>query len=251
MGNMSQSQPSEFPFNDTSACSTVPATHLMSTRTQQLLKPSTGSPPTLLNITQELRDIIFAYVFNTTDPTGTVALRILPCEPSPEDSPADTLSASAAPPPKHPLLVCRQLYTELKPAHMVAYRRFWTAQRFHITKGPTRPYNPVTTCLPSESDLRHIRHFAIAARRCHSKMLINFRFEPTSSTWSVFLQEPERALQRRELPRQELFLQSYKDVMGWLRKDADGVPIVINPTAGEGLDSKEINELFSLVWQRT
>jgi hypothetical protein len=39
--------------------------------------------------------------------------------------------------------------------------------------------------------------------------------------------------------------------MGWLRKDAEGVPIVIGPTAGEGLDSKEMNELFSLVRQRT
>jgi hypothetical protein len=180
---------------------TVSLTDTLSTQDQQALESPIAISPTLLSIAQELRDIIFAYVFDTIDPTGTVTLRILPCEPSHEDSPVGTLSASAAPPPKHPLLVCRQLYTELQPAHTAAYRRFWTAQHFHITKVPTRPYNPETTCLPSEPDLRHIRHFAIAARRCHSMLLVNVRFEPTSSTWSVFLQEPDRALQRRELPR--------------------------------------------------
>jgi hypothetical protein len=232
---------------------TVPLTYTMSNQSQQALETPRASPPTLLNIAQELRDIIFAHVFDTTDPNGIVDLRIVPCDSTREDVRAGTLSASEAPPPKHSLIACRQLYTEMKPAYTAAYRQYWNAQRFHITT--TRPYILDKLRLASELDLRHIRCLVIAPRLRRTALQIAFLFEKTA-TWSVQV-EPSPYLKLRpgdDLPwqltdcsRRDEFLRNLEGLMGSLRKHYD-VPTTIDPVIGTGLNSNEVYELSSLVW---
>ncbi|GAB7329748.1 hypothetical protein MBLNU13_g01476t1 [Cladosporium sp. NU13] len=244
MSNTTQSQ-----SYSVSVSSTQPPT-----RQEQTTKSAFQIPP-LLTIAQELRDIIFAHVFNTADPSSTIDLRIIPCDNIREDIRAGTLSLEASPPTKHPLLVCRQLHTEQKQAHAAAYRRYWASQRFHITTD--RPYLLAKLRLAPEPDLRHIRCLSIAPmlKRTRVKLLIKFRFE-VASKWIVTVERCPRSKARpgEEVPwqltecaRRDAFLRSLKEVMDGLRKNCDG-PSSIDPAVGQGLNSNEMYELSSLVW---
>ena len=234
---------------------TKSASHVPPTRAQESLSTPKGSPPALLNIAQELRDIIFAHVFNTADPSSTIDLRIIPCDNVRKDVRAGTPSREASPPTKDPLLVCRQLHTEQRQAHAAAYRRYWDSQRFHITTD--RPYLLAKLRLASEPDLRRIRCLSIAPmlKRTRIKLLITFRFE-AASKWLVAVERSPRSKARpgeqvpwqlTECARRDAFLQSLKEIMDRLRRTCDG-PSSIDPTVGQGLNSNEMYELSSLIW---
>ena len=225
-------------------------------RAQESTSIPRSNPPTLLNIAQELRDIIFAHVFNTTDPTSTIDLRIIPCDNIREDVRAGTLSREASPPTRSPLLVCRQLHAEQKQAYVAAYRRYWDSQRFHITTD--RPYLLAKLRVASESDLRHIRCLSIAPmlKRTRIKLLITFRFD-VASTWTVTVERSpgSKARPSEVVPwqltacaRRDAFLQSLKDIMNALRKDYE-IPSSVDPVVRQGLDSNEMYELSSSVWE--
>ena len=229
------------------------------TRAQDSLSTPKGSPPALLNIAQELRDIIFAHVFNTAGPNSTIDLRVIPCDNIREDVRAGTLSHEASPPTKDPLLVCRQLHTEQKQAHAAAYRRYWDSQRFHITTD--RPYLLAKLRLASASDLRHIRCLSIAPmlNRTRIKVLITLRFDADTSSWSVAIERSPRSRPRpgEDVPwqltdcaRRDAFLQSLKNAVGALRED-DEIPTVVDPASGRGLDAREMYELSSKIWMLT
>lgn len=234
---------------------TKSASHMSPTRAQESFSTPQANPPTLLTITQELRDIIFTHVFDAADPDSTIDMRIIPCDNIRENVRAGTLSRETSPPTKNPLLVCRQLHTEQKQAHAAAYRRYWASKRFHITTD--RPYLLAKLRLASEPDLRHIRCLSIAPmlKRTRIKLLITFRFE-VASTWAVTVERSPRSKARpgeevpwqlRECARRDAFLQSLKHIMNALRKDHE-VPSSIDPAAGQGLSSNEMYELSSLVW---
>ena len=234
---------------------TESASHVPPTRVQESLSTPKGSPPALLSIAQELRDIIFAHVFNTADPNSTVDLRIIPCDNIREDVRAGTLSREPSPPTKDPLLLCRQLHTEQRQAHAAAYRRYWDSQRFHITTD--RPYLLAKLRLASEPDLRHIRCLSIAPmlKRTRIKLLITFRFE-AASKWLVAVERSPRSKARpgEEVPwqltecaRRDAFLESLRKIMDRLRTNWDG-PSSIDPAVGQGLNSNEMYELSSLIW---
>jgi hypothetical protein len=264
MNDINQNQPSSV-----SVCSTQQpskedqtmqsAAHTTSTRSPDPLSPPKAIPPTLLTIPQELRDIIFAHVFTSPSPNTTIDLRIVPCDNIRQDVRAGTLSHEPSPPPKTPLLVCRQLHTEQKQSHATAYRQYWTAQTFHITGA--RPFLLSKLRPASEPDLRHIHRLTIAPmlNRTRIKILSTFHFEPTTSSWSVTIERSPRSKPRpgEEVPwqltdcaRRDAFLRSLEGVIDRLRKD-DEVPTKVDPAAGRGLDAREMYELSSAVWMRT
>ena len=229
--------------------------HMPPTRPEESLSTPQVNPPALLSIAQELRDIIFAHVFNTADPSSTIDLRIIPCDNARKDVRAGTPSREASPPTKDPLLVCRQLHTEQRQAHAAAYRRYWDSQRFHITTD--RPYLLAKLRLASEPDLRRIRCLSIAPmlKRTRIKLLITFRFE-AASKWLVAVERSSRSKARpgeqvpwqlTECARRDAFFQSLKEIMDRLRRNCDG-PSSIDPTVGQGLNSNEMYELSSLIW---
>jgi len=232
------------------------AAHTPSTRSQEPFSTSKAIPPTLLTIPQELRDIIFAHVFTTTPPNTTIDLRIIPCDNIRQDVRAGTLPHEPSPPPNSPLLVCRQLHTELKQNHATAYRHYWTTQTFHVTG--SRPFLLPKLRPASEQDLRHVHHLTITPmlKQSRIKILITFHFEPTTSSWSATTERSPRSKPRpgEDVPwqlidcaRRDAFLRSLGDVMDGLRKD-DEVPAKVDPAAGRGLDAREMYELSSAVW---
>ena len=164
-----------------------------------------------------------------------------------------TLLRDASPPTKPLLLVCRQRHTEQKQLHAAAYRRYWALQRFHITTD--RPYLLAKLHLALEPDLRHIRCFSIAPmlKRTRIKLLITFRFE-AASKWIVTVERsprskarPGEAWQLTECARRDAFFQGLKEITNTLFKDYE-VPSLIDPAVGQGLNSNEMHELLSLLW---
>lgn len=235
------------------------AANTPSTQTQEPLSTPKTIPPTLLSIPQELRDIIFAYVFTSTSPTAPIDLRIIPCDNIRQNVRAGILPHEPSPPPKDPLLICRQLHTEQKQAHATAYRQYWITQTFQITGG--RPFLLSKLCPVPEADLRHIHCLAIEPmlKRTRIKILITFRFDPTASSWSAAIERSPRSHPRlggdvpwqlTEPARRDAFLRSLQDVMDGLRREY-GVPSKVDPAAGRGLDAREMYELSSAVWTRT
>ena len=264
MNDMDQHQPFGFP-----ACSTQQAfeqdrttqstAHTPSTQTQEHLSTRKAIPPTLLAIPRELRDIIFAHVFTTTSPNAFIDLRIIPCDNIRQDVRAGTLPHEPSPPPKNPLLVCRQLHTELKQAHATAYRHYWTAQTFHITGA--RPFLLSKLRPVLEPDLRHVHRLTVAPmlKQSRIKILITFRFEPATSSWSATIERSPMSKPRpggdvpwqlTDCARRDVFLRSLESVMDGLRGDYE-VPSKVDPAAGRGLDAREMYELSSAVWTRT
>jgi hypothetical protein len=97
-------------------------------------------------------------------------------------------------------------------------------------------------------------------KRTRIKILITYRFEPSTFSWSATIErspnskprpgEVDVPWQLTDCARREAFLRSLEDVMDGLRKD-DQVPTKIDPAAGRGLDPREMYELSSAVWTLT
>lgn len=65
------------------------------------------------------------------------------------------------PPSKDSILPCRELYSEMKGMHAVAYRSYWTSNRFLYVDAEMSN----TTALPEEKNMEHIHtfHFAVSS----------------------------------------------------------------------------------------
>jgi hypothetical protein len=244
--------------NDTT---TEQAVQTPSTRAQKSFSTPKATAPTLLDIPQELRDIIFAHVFTPTSPNSPIDLQIVPCDNIRQDVRAGTLPHEPSPPSKTPILVCRQLYTELKNSHATAYRQYWTSQTFHITG--SRPFILSKLRPASDADLRHIHFLTIAPmlKRARTKILITYHFKsPPTSSWSATIErspmskprpgEVDVPWQLSDCARREAFLRRLEGVMYGLR-NGDEVPTKVDPAAGRGLDAREMYELSSAIWTLT
>jgi len=226
--------------------------------------PKANQRHTLLNIPQELRDMIFAHAFNTADPNTPIDLRIIFFKNAHNEQGvrAGIPPLSAPPPPaKTPLLVCRQLHTEQKKTHAAAYRRYWTAQHFHITVDS--PYMLARLRPVAEADLQHIRYLAIApvpaVSRSRVNILVPFRFEAATASWrsSTIERSPKceaRLGEERPVPwhltecaRRDAFLRALEGLVERIRRENGGLGVV-DPSVGRGLDAREIYELSAAVW---
>jgi len=208
--------------------------------------------------------MIFAHVFDTTDPTGTMDLRIIfYTNPQSKEQSihAGTFPRDSAPPSKDALLVCRQLYAEQKQSQAAAYRRWWTAQRFAVTF--ENPFMLAQLRPVARPDLQRIRWFAyapiIGVGPSRILILIPFRFEaatPDVSSWSATIERSQVCTPQpgEVLPwhltegcaRREAFLKGLEGIVDDIRVRSGGVAAV-DPTAGRGLDAQEVYALASAV----
>lgn len=240
--------------------------HVMSTQAQPPLSTPKAGSPTLLTIPQELRDTIFAHVFDTTALTGTMDLRIIfYTDPGTREQSvhAGTFPQDAAPPTKDALLVCRQLHAEFKQAHAATYRHWWQAQRFAVTIDS--PFMIALLRPVAEEYLRRICWLAIAPvtevgrGRSRVKVLVSFRFEATTderkSLWSTAIERSPVCKARLEevLPwhltgcaRREAFLRSLEGLVDDIREDSGGIDAV-DPMVGRGLTAGEMFALSGAV----
>lgn len=131
------------------------------------------SSNTLLTIAQELRNTIFEYVFcDNIDKVYEQVVEQIRNDPGNDKThavftirvPARIRLDKASPPSKIPLLVCRQLYTEMRQMYRAAYRAYWHSNRFLCSPADQRQRalrrrtsRPRT--LPQPLDLWHISHF--------------------------------------------------------------------------------------------
>jgi hypothetical protein len=132
--------------------------------------PPENSPPhepTLLGIPQELRNKILGHVYDVSDtPGGGIGLMLDEagwC--CPYGLPEAGIQSSEAPPSKNPILVCRQLYKEMRSMQAAAFRQYWSKSTFdasvscHLEETSDRLYRA------ADRDLQHIKCFSISCGR--------------------------------------------------------------------------------------
>jgi hypothetical protein len=123
------------------------------------------NPPhqaTLLGIPQELCNKIFEHVYGLFDaPGGHVALMLsiegVYCPEIPEAA----VESSEAPPSKSPILVCRQLYTEMKRMQAEAFRQYWSNNTFDASSSGGLHNTTDMLYAVADHDLEHVKHFNI------------------------------------------------------------------------------------------
>jgi hypothetical protein len=87
--------------------------------------------PTLLNLPQELRDKIFEYVYgNSGADDGRVDVVVINSGPPFRRA---ILASHHTLPSKDTLLICRQLYLEMRGMQRALCRQFWTANTIHLS----------------------------------------------------------------------------------------------------------------------
>ena len=110
------------------------------------------SRPTLLGIPQELRDMIFSYVYDTFDADNTVLIFVASWRAG--------MKSEEAPRTKDALLVCKQIYAEQKKMQAAAHRRYWTVQRFLLAEGR---HTHGRLQRATKADLQHICRLTVYA----------------------------------------------------------------------------------------
>jgi hypothetical protein len=123
----------------------------------------------LLTIPQELRDMIYGYVYEPNPDTQKTETKSM-------DEEADRkakvfgprigiLLEEPAPPNKDAILPCRQLYFEMRKIRVSAYRAYWTNNPFDlISRLGGKSLSGGET---SDEDLQRIRHFCISMKGRH------------------------------------------------------------------------------------
>jgi hypothetical protein len=187
---MSTSQSSSF-FTSTSpsATFTSPSESISLPREiSQGSKDSLGSDkdtrPTLLNIPQELRDKIFEYVYGTGADNGRVDVVVVNSrEPFVRKA---TLASHHTLPSKDTLLICRQLYFEMRSMQKALYRQFWTANTFFVSS--SQNFQDLEGQQAAFSnDLLHTQHFAIVVEKSDFKYEVNIDLAGASTTTTIRL----------------------------------------------------------------
>lgn len=210
------------------------------------------SSPSLLSLPPELRNAIFSYVYNTAVPDHIILLRF--------KSGRAGVESDKVPPNKNSLLICRQIYNEMKGIQAAAYRRYWTVQKFLIIADRDTKKN---LHLATEADLQHICHLAI--HRCFwlekHTALISFHYS-SASAWLVSMERSrsQQAISTDRVPWYEVksselirVLRNLKNMMDTLHEDR-GVggyldESTVDPTVGRGLGADEMHQLSFSVRQ--
>jgi hypothetical protein len=121
-------------------------------------------PATLLGLPQELRDNIFEHVYEVLgSPDDRIMLMLcLDIYRRRKGFPEAAVPSSQAPPSKNPLLVCRQLYVEMKSMQAAAFRQYWSKTTFDLCLGGRfKCYTPDMLHSVAERDLKHIQNINI------------------------------------------------------------------------------------------
>jgi len=201
------------------------------------------SSPTLLSLPPELRNVIFSYVYGTAVVDHIILLRF--------KSGRAGVESDKAPPNKNSLLICRQVYNEMKGIQAAAYRRYWTVQKFLIIADRDTKKD---LYIATKADLRHICNLAV--HRCFTPQytaLISFQCI-AAPTWNVTMtsSRPESSSPSVDSPwymvecsRSIEFLKRLETMMGSLYRKDDGSRC--DPRAGRGFGVESLHQLPSFV----
>lgn len=202
------------------------------------------SSPTLLSLPPELRNAIFSHVYGTAVPDHIILLRFKTGHAGVE--------SDKAPPNKNSLLICRQIYNEMKGIQAVAYRRYWTVQKFLIIADRDTKKD---LHLATKTDLRHICHLAVHRYFWQRKYTALISFHCTAaSTWTVTManSRPESSSPSIDSPwymvecsRSIEFLKRLETMMGSLLRKDDGSRC--DPRTGRGFGVESLHQLPSFV----
>jgi hypothetical protein len=206
------------------------------------------SSPSLLNLPPELRNMIFSYVYGEAVANHIILLRFKTGQAGVE--------SDKAPPNQDSLLVCRQLYHEMKGIQAAAYRRYWMVQKFLIIadRDTKKDLHFATT-----ADLQHICHLAV--HRYFSwpekyTALISFHYT-AAFAWRVTMNSARPQQARPSGSRFAWYLEKFADSIFFLRSlkvmmdtlhDDRGTGGYLDestndPRVGRGLDADEMHQL--------
>lgn len=202
--------------------------------------------PILLSLPPELRNTIFSYVYGTAVADHIILLRFKSGRAGGE--------SDNSPPNKDSLLICRQIYSEMKEMQAAAYRRYWVVQKFLIIADRDTKKN---LHLANKADLQHICHLAVHRYFWPEKYtaLISFHYS-AAFAWTVSMKNsrPQQAIPGANLrwcmvkcSESTKFLHSLKQMMDTLHEgySANGHldESTVDPRAGRGLDADEMHQL--------
>lgn len=142
-----------------------------------------SSQPTLLSIPQELRNKIFEYVYDTTGAThGRVDLVIIDSKNSSQRG--TLITSHQTLPCKSPLLICQQIYQEMRGMQKAAYRHFWTSNAFWVSfHNSSRTLH--RQLIASNENMLHIEHFVIVFEKTDHHVEVDINIGGGRTTSSV------------------------------------------------------------------
>jgi hypothetical protein len=136
--------------------------------------------PSVLNIPQELPDKIFEYVYGTGADNGRVDVIVVN---SRRPFRRVMLASRHTLPSKDTLLICRQLYFEIRGMQQALYRQFWTANTIHLSssqefKDPEGQHERAAFY----NGLVHAQHFVIFVEESDHRYEIDINLAGASTT---------------------------------------------------------------------
>jgi len=190
-----------------------------------------------MTLPKEIRNIIYEYVFcdnvdHFHEPirydrdVGTVMA----------DVPTRVNLERSSPPSKETILACRELYLEMKGMYIVAYRAYWSDNRF--TYNPER-FEP-TSFLPPNKDMRHIQHFCV--------LLLSYQVHIVSKRgkWVSWILPPNnRLLKFNESQKWVLLQDEVKDAIREFVACIATTRVAYDPRRGRGLTRDVLQDLSS------
>lgn len=205
----------------------------------------TKSQPTLLGIPQELRNQIFGYVYNSPV-GGRIGLAMV----STTHTKGIAFVHGKEPPFRDSILVCRQVYSEMRSMYTCAYRSFWTSNRFWVSTGFSGTINAST--LVPDRDLQHIQHFMICNANRRGTFGVGLDLEKAAPLiWDpeAITQDKQYGIGRENV--RNLFTNAVTN-QERERRLSRNTRISLDPRAGQGLDAEKlanVTDRFSLLLQ--
>ena len=223
------------------------------------------SPPnqhTLLGIPQELRNKIFEYVYGLPGVADdSIKTELLASSwiigitggPSLVEDAAIRLNSIQAPPSKDALLVCCQLWFEMRYMQAAAYRRYWSESTFDIRSDYISLADG--SCDIPSSELQYAKHFIIHIHYGDAKIAVTLHFQAGKWIGTFSVSSHEWALLRQPsntnipAPQGLLCLIGFEDEMrDTSTKGAFSGQRIMNPERGLGFTPDDLRVAKRAIW---
>jgi hypothetical protein len=249
---------------------------------EENLDTSGSSQPTLLGIPQELRDKIVRTPRAVEDHEWAISLTMSPCEQfeyvydtgekirwidlirvsSPDEEDTAYIPGLHLP-SKDPLLICRQIYAEMKKMQVARYRDYWQKNIFvvdamnhrHRSEASSRPRQntqerPAPSELVTNENLKHIHRIAFRMNAYWESYVLCFAF---SGAWRGFMllpraEAPPRALIRYIFPQGSESANVQRTLTELNARVGDEA--IRNPSRGRGFTTFRLFEFMNLLKHR-
>lgn len=149
-----------------------------------------SSQATLLGIPQELRNKIFEHVYSDYGTTASHILADLVNVFNVQGDVRVQVASCHSPPSKDAILVCRQIYTEIKKMQAAACRRHWSESTFNINFVESPSNSPAEAYICPGRDLQHAKHFILRTHYRGSLIACHLDFQ--LGKWTIWFHASER-----------------------------------------------------------